>query len=131
MKNSAARAFRRRKAHLQENSFLFFIDLEVFMKLINRGKEGEVMLEGRITAENATELEKALLSLVDRFEIITLNFRDVKYISSAGLRVLKVLFVQMKKRSGEMKLKEVNEMIMEVFELTGFAGVFGLRRSDD
>ena len=101
------------------------------MKLINRGKEGEVMLEGRITAENATELEKALLTLVDRFEIITLNFRDVRYISSAGLRVLKVLFVQMKKRGGEMKLKEVNDMIMEVFELTGFAGVFGLRRSDD
>ena len=98
------------------------------MKLINRGNEGEVMLEGRITADNAPELEKALLTLVDRFDVLILNFRDVKYISSAALRVLKVLFVQMKRKNGRLKLTEVNDMIMEVFELTGFAGVFGLGR---
>ncbi len=98
------------------------------MKLINRGTECEVMLEGRITAENAPELEKALLTLVDRFDVIVLNFKQVKYISSAALRVFKVIFVAMKKKRGDLKFRDVNDMIMEVFELTGFAGVFGIRR---
>jgi len=98
------------------------------MKLINRGTEGEVMLEGRITADNAPELEKALLTLVDRFEVLVLNLGKVKYISSAALRTFKVIFVEMKKRGKSVEFREVNDMIMEVFELTGFAGVFGIRK---
>jgi anti-anti-sigma factor len=45
------------------------------------------------------------------------------YVSSAGLRVIKRLHMSMKKKDGELQLKNVDKMVMEVFEMTGFAGL--------
>ena len=93
------------------------------MKLINRGTEGELLLEGKITGENAPDYQELFEELAQRFDILILNFKDLKYISSAGLRVLKITFMNMRKKGGDLIITNVNEMIMEVFEMTGFAGV--------
>ena len=68
-------------------------------------------------------MEEILIDAIDKFERIVINMENLEYISSAGLRVLKKVHVAMRKNSRELVLKNVNDMVMEVFEMTGFAGV--------
>lgn len=93
------------------------------MKLINRQTEGEIVLEGRLDSNTAPEAEEIILDTVEKFDTLVLNFGQLEYISSAGLRVLKKTHMAMKKKDGVLRIKNVNEMVMEVFEMTGFAGI--------
>lgn len=79
-----------------------------------------VALDGRLDTTTAPELEKFLgKNCVDAAALV-LDCEKLMYISSAGLRVL--LSTQ-KKMKGSMKLINVCELVMEVFEMTGFADI--------
>ena len=93
------------------------------IKLINRGQEGEVVLEGRLDTLTAPEAEEVFNQMAERFEKIVLNMAGLEYVSSAGLRTLKRLHLAMKKKNGSLVLTNVRKMVMEVFEMTGFAGL--------
>ena len=93
------------------------------IKLVDRGEEGELILNGRLETENANEAEKLFLEVADRFKNITLNLKDLKYISSAGLRVLKKLYMKVNGGGGELCVSNVNDFVNDVFEMTGFAGI--------
>ena len=93
------------------------------LKLINRGEEGEVLMKGRLDSVTSPEAEEILLELVDRFNRLILNMSDLQYLSSMGLRVLKQMYMRARKNDGELVLKNVNKLTMEVFEMTGFAGI--------
>ena len=96
------------------------------VKLVNRGNEGELILEGRLETKNAAEAEELFLSVADRFTDITLNMRDLKYISSAGLRVINKLYMKVHKNGGELSAINVNEYVGEVLEMTGFASLLNM-----
>ena len=91
--------------------------------LINRGAEGELVLEGRLDANSAPEAEEIFKQMIERFDNVVLNMKQLEYISSAGLRVIKIIHMGMKKKNGELKLINVQKMVMEVFEMVGFAGL--------
>ena len=93
------------------------------IKLINRGQEGELVLEGRLDTLTAPEAEEVFNQTAERFDKVILNRRDLEYVSSAGLRTLKRLHMAMKKKNGNLVLTNVRKMVMEVFEMTGFAGL--------
>ena len=93
------------------------------MKLINRGAEGELLLDGRLDAVTAPEAEEILLQMTDRFEKLILNMEKLSYISSAGLRVLKKTYMAAVKKNMTLELSHVNKMVMEVLEMTGFSGL--------
>ena len=93
------------------------------IKLINRGQEGELVLEGRLDTLTAPEAEEVFNQMAERFKKIVLNLAGVEYVSSAGLRTLKRLHMAMKKKNGSLVLTNVRKMVMEVFEMTGFAGL--------
>ena len=93
------------------------------IKLINRGQEGELVLEGRLDTLTAPEAEEVFNQMAERCEKIVLNMAGVEYVSSAGLRTLKRLHMAMKKKNGSLVLTNVRKMVMEVFEMTGFAGL--------
>lgn len=93
------------------------------IKLINRGQEGELVLEGRLDTLTAPEAEEVFNQMAERFKKIVLNMAGVEYVSSAGLRTLKRLHMAMKKKNGSLVLTNVRKMVMEVFEMTGFAGL--------
>ncbi len=81
-----------------------------------------VTLAGRLDTTTAPELEAALAESLEGVEELSLDFKDLEYISSAGLRIL--LSTQKKmSRQGEMKLTNVGETVMEVLEVTGFADI--------
>ena len=92
---------------------------------INYNKESEkltVAPEGRLDTATALEFEKALSELLNGVSDLVLDMKKVTYVSSAGLRVLlklqKIMFNQ-----GKMKLIGVNDTVMEVLEITGFANI--------
>ncbi len=93
------------------------------VKLINRGQEGELLLEGRLDTITSPEVETIFLQTAERFDKIVLNMEGLEYISSAGLRIIKRLYMAMVKKNGSLKLTHVRKMVMEVFEMTGFAGL--------
>ena len=93
------------------------------MKLINRGEEGEILLKGRLDSVTSSEAEEYFNAATIRFDHLILNMTELDYISSAGLRALKILHIKMQKKGGNLTLKGVNDNIMEVFEMTGFAGL--------
>ncbi len=93
------------------------------MKLINHGDSGELIMEGRLDTNTTPEAEEVFNQMIDRFQTLSLNMEKLEYVSSAGLRALKRLHVGMAKKGGSLELKNVNKMVMEVFEMTGFAGL--------
>ena len=81
-----------------------------------------VALEGRLDTTTAPELEKALKESMDGATELVLDFSKLDYISSAGLRVLLSAHKAMAGKGG-MKVTKVNEIVSEVFEVTGFADI--------
>ena len=79
-----------------------------------------IALDGRLDTNTAPELESFIGENYDGNGSIVINCEKLSYISSAGLRVL--LGAQ-KKTKGAMKLTNVCELVMEVFEMTGFADI--------
>lgn len=91
---------------------------------INRTVNGaalELALEGRLDTTTAPQLDAQLQNLTGIQEL-TIDFGKLEYISSAGLRVLLSAQKTMNKQ-GSMVLRHVNESVMEVFEVTGFADI--------
>ena len=82
-----------------------------------------VALEGRLDTTTAPELDEELKESVASADKLVLDFEHLEYISSAGLRVL-LSYHKIMARKGGMKIVHVNEMIQEVFEITGFSEVF-------
>ena len=82
----------------------------------------EIALEGRLDTMTAPELEAELTKSLDGAESLVLDFSKLEYISSAGLRVLLSAHKAMNGKGG-MKVTNVNEIVREVFEVTGFADI--------
>ncbi len=86
------------------------------------GAELTLAVNGRLDTTTAPELEKELNASLNGAESLILDFSKLEYISSAGLRVLLSAQKQMSKKGG-MKVRNVNEVVQEVFEVTGFADI--------
>ena len=79
-----------------------------------------IALDGRLDTTTAPELESFIGKNCADVDGITIDCEKLSYISSAGLRVL--LSAQ-KKMKGAVKLKNLNELVMEVLEMTGFVDI--------
>ena len=84
-----------------------------------------IALEGRLDTTTAPDLEKELKDSIDAATELTLDFAKLDYISSAGLRVLLFAHKTMAKKGG-MKVVNANEMVKEVFDVTGFADILDI-----
>jgi anti-sigma B factor antagonist len=85
------------------------------------GSTLEVALEGRLDTMTAPQLEEELADL-DKADSLVLDCSKLEYISSAGLRVLLSAYRTMNAKGG-MKLTNINEIVREVLEVTGFADI--------
>ncbi|MEG1475761.1 MAG: STAS domain-containing protein [Longicatena sp.] len=81
-----------------------------------------ITLSGRLDTTTAPDLEVELKSSLDNIESLIMDFTDLDYISSAGLRVL--LFAQKNmNKQGKMVIRHVNDTILEVLQITGFIDI--------
>ena len=86
------------------------------------GTELTITIAGRLDTTTAPQLEAAFKESVAGVEKLVLDFTALEYLSSAGLRVLLAAQKTMNKQ-GEMIIKNVNETINEIFEVTGFIDI--------
>ena len=86
------------------------------------GTELTVTLTGRLDTTTAPQLEAEFKQSLDGVEKLVLDFAALEYLSSAGLRVLLAAQKVMNKQ-GEMVIRNVNDTINEIFEVTGFVDI--------
>ena len=89
-------------------------------------KKLDLKVSGRLDTTTAPDLEKELLDQLKDVEELCIDFSDLEYISSAGLRVLLSAQKTMNKQ-GSMELTGVNDTIMEIFEVTGFNEILTIK----
>ena len=79
-----------------------------------------ISLSGRLDTITSPQLEEEIKrNSFDEIETVTLNMRELEYISSAGLRVILMLYKKLTSVKGKLRLVNVNDMIMEIFTMTG------------
>ena len=84
-----------------------------------------VALEGRLDTTTALKLEEELRGSVAGVSRLVFDLAKLEYVSSAGLRVL-LAMQKLMNRQGAMLLRNVNEAVMEVFEVTGFSDILSI-----
>ncbi len=92
---------------------------------INKSRnDNELLLavEGRLETTTAPELETVIKSETDGITSLVLDFSKLEYISSAGLRAL-LMAQKIMNNQGAMKVTGANEIVTEIFEVTGFADI--------
>lgn len=88
-----------------------------------QGTELTLQLAGRLDTNTAPQLEQYLQQALPDVTRLVLDFAQLFYLSSAGLRVLLKARKQMDRQHGELVVRHVNATIQEVFEMTGFADI--------
>ena len=92
------------------------------IEIIKNADTAVIEIIGRLDTTSAPSLEKAIHEDIGDVKHLVLNLNGMQYISSAGLRV--ILGAQKKmQKIGSMKVVNVCETVMEVFEMTGFADI--------
>ncbi|MDL2246775.1 STAS domain-containing protein, partial [Methanobrevibacter sp. OttesenSCG-928-K11] len=85
-----------------------------------------MVITDRLDTNTAPELEKEILDNIEGVKILTLDFENLMYISSAGLRVI-LSAQKIMNNQGEMIIKNVNDIVMEVFTATGFVDILNIQ----
>ena len=91
----------------------------------SRGTELELILEGKLDAVTAKELNAVFDRTLSSVEHLIINIEDLTYISSAGLRSLLIAQKTVGKRGG-MNIHGANEAVMETFRVTGFLKIMSI-----
>ena len=91
-------------------------------ELIRNDSELTVKLEGRMDSPASMELEKILSEAMDGVTSLIFDLEKLDYMSSAGLRIL-LSYQKKMNEAGSMKVVHVGELIMEIFEVTGFTEI--------
>jgi anti-sigma B factor antagonist len=94
------------------------------MDLIKRGNDAELKMDGYIDATNAAEVEEVLMDVAGKFDNLLLDMEKLEYVSSAGLRAFKRIYMELRRKGGTLSAKNVDKAIMEVLEVTGFTRLF-------
>ena len=78
-------------------------------------------ITGRLDTTTAPKLESVINELSEDTKELVFDMSGVEYISSAGIRVLLGAYKKMSSNQGTMRIKKANDMVIEVFEMTGFS----------
>ena len=104
--------------------------MEVTVKEV---KEVNVMaFEGNLDTNTAPQAQAQIDQLIDGGSSkILINFNDLNYISSAGLRVLLATAKKLKAASGDLKICGLNQTVQEVFDISGFSSILSVVATEE
>ena len=89
------------------------------------GEDLKISVEGRIDANTSNEFMNKINENIEGAKNVVIDFEKVEYISSAGLRVLLSTEKTMKSH-GKLTLIHVNDVVMEVLNITGFVDILNI-----
>ena len=100
--------------------------------IIDRGNISVINLSGYLDAHTAPALESNFTELIDnnKFKIVV-NFKDLAYISSAGLGVFMAYIEKIRDNAGDIKLTNMNEKVYNIFDLLGFPLLYEIFNTED
>ncbi|MFA4837937.1 MAG: STAS domain-containing protein [Candidatus Neomarinimicrobiota bacterium] len=91
-----------------------------------------VTISGRLDAASAPDFNKQFTDLIGQGEAtFVLDFSDLVYISSAGLRSILLVAQELRKKSGKLLVVSLKDIVREVFEISGFIQLFQIFDSVD
>ena len=103
--------------------------MQISVKTTNEVKV--LAFEGRLDTGTSPDAQQQLIRLIEEGETkILVNLEKVDYISSAGLRVLLVVAKQLKATDGELRICSLNEVVKEVFDISGFDMILPISASE-
>ena len=85
-----------------------------------------ICVKGRLDTNTAPELEKGAMESLKDVKKLTLDLKDLDYISSAGLRVVLTLHKHMSGEGGSLVVAHPKDEVMEVFDMTGFSSFLSI-----
>lgn len=100
------------------------------MEIIKNINNDEInfALVGRLDTTTAPSLDAAIAEVMPSAKKIVLDFAQLEYLSSAGLRVILSTQKAIAAKSGEFIIKHVNDTIMDVFDMTGFTSILTIEK---
>ena len=104
------------------------------MEMLQREANDVLILspQGNLDFNHATSFQEATTLLVEKgAKKILIDFSDLSFISSAGLRVLIVLTKLLQQKNGALALSSLNEQILEIFSISGFHKLFSIYASEE
>ena len=95
------------------------------------GEVKVLRIEGKLDTKTSPDAQAMLTDLIEKGATkIVVNFEKLVYISSAGLRVLLAAAKQIKGNSGELRVCGLNDVVQEVFEISGFNTILAVTRTE-
>jgi anti-sigma B factor antagonist len=101
---------------------------------VNFNKQNEILIlsiDGNIDSKTAPELQQKIVEATNDSNKIIIDMSKVEFVSSAGLRVLLMVYRQIKTNDGIVVLVGVSEEIKEVMAMTGFMNFFKIYENTD
>lgn len=95
--------------------------------VIKHDKELIVSLKGRLDTTTSPLLEEKLKNENINEDVVILDFKELEYISSAGLRVLLSLKKKLDAEKKNLEIHSINDVVKEVFEVTGFKNILNIK----
>lgn len=90
------------------------------------GKELTLSIEGRIDTITSKDLDNAINEEMENFDSLILDFADLEYISSAGLRVVIATQKKLKPNNIPLVIKNTNETVKGIFKMSGFDKILNI-----
>jgi len=119
---------------MQRHEFNGQVNLEGNIVEIAVSEAGDVKvlrIDGKLDTKTSPDAQALLTELIHQGATkIVVNFDKLVYISSAGLRVLLAAAKQLKGNSGELRVCSLNEVVQEVFEISGFNTILAISESE-
>jgi anti-sigma B factor antagonist len=99
------------------------------MEIVKTLSEGDIVLsiKGTLSATTSRDFNAAVEEALGESNAIVLDFKDVDYMASAGLRVLVAAQKKLRVSGGRLRLINVRKEVMEVFEITGLDEILDIR----
>ena len=98
----------------------------------DKGNVSIIYLNGYLDAHTAPQLENNFSELIDKSKFkIVVNFKELNYISSAGLGVFMAYIEKIRENEGDIKLSSMNDKVYNIFDLLGFPLLYEIFKSED
>ena len=95
-------------------------------KLTENGDSAVLQLIGRLDTKTSKTADALFSEIGGKYNAITVDMAETPYISSAGIRAIRNLYMTLFRKGGSLSVKNVGENVMEVFEMTGLSGLLNI-----